>query len=39
MYLTDSREFYFMGDVYEMVPLVREVRRNLEEVEKVPVVR
>ncbi len=35
-YLTDSREFYFMGDAYEMVPLVREVRRILEEVEKIP---
>lgn len=35
-YLTDTREFYFMGDVYEMLPLVREVRRIREEVEKIP---
>ena len=35
-YLTDSREFFFMGHTYEIVPLVREVRRILDEVEKVP---
>lgn len=35
-YLTDTREFYFMGDVYELVPLVREVRRILEEVQEIP---
>jgi hypothetical protein len=38
-YLTDSREFYFMGHIYEIVPLVREVRRILDEVENVPGVR
>jgi len=38
-YLTDSREFFFMGHTYEMVPLVREVRRILDEVQSVPGVR
>ncbi|MEX2125960.1 MAG: hypothetical protein WD795_18870 [Woeseia sp.] len=38
-YLTDSREFFFMGHTYEIVPLVCEVRRILDEVQKVPGVR
>jgi len=38
-YLIDCNEFYFMGDVYEMAPLVREVRIILETVENVPGIR
>ena len=38
-YLTDSREFFFVGHTYELVPLASEVRRILEAVQKVPGVR
>lgn len=38
-YLTDSREFYFMGSTYELVPLVREIHRILDKVNKVPGIR
>ena len=38
-YLTDSREFYFMGSTYELVPLVREVHRILDKVNKITGIR
>jgi hypothetical protein len=38
-YLTDSREFFFMGQSYELVPLATEVRRVLVAAQKVPGVR
>jgi hypothetical protein len=38
-YLMDSREFFFMGRTYELVPLATEVRRILAAVQKVPGVR
>ena len=38
-YLTDSKEFFFMGHTYELVPLATEVRKILETVLKVPGVR